>query len=170
MLEKCSECAAATGIVVSTSKCSNVKRKMGEFRQKSFRRQTTIYQGGFAEDMAVDSLRLARKPMRMISTLGLFRGCISTQMCINIFKTFVRTLWQYSMHLTTHTGRMRKEHTLVMQDAMQAILGRWLVSTSSAYQSHVAFSQKNISGRLQHEAYCIGWKERRRRVGTGKTL
>ncbi len=53
-----------------------------------------------AEDVTVERLSRARKRIQMISTLGMFRGTTSTEKSIKIFKTIIRPLWEYSIHLT----------------------------------------------------------------------
>ncbi len=73
----------------------------------------------------LERLSRARKRIQMISTLGMFRGGISTEKSSKFFKTFIRPLCEYSIYFTDHTVRIRKECTLVMQDAVQAILGTW---------------------------------------------
>ncbi len=136
MLDKCTEWAEATGMVWSTSKCAIVTRNKAECtfllaRDSLVSLPKTDYLGvtidheGVAEDKTVHRLKRARKRVQMISTLGMFRGGISSQKCINIFTTFIRPLWEYSIHLTPHTVRIRKEHSLVMQDVVQAIFGKW---------------------------------------------
>ncbi len=142
MLHKCTEWAAVTGMVWSTSKCSNVTRNksLGPFRlagdtraiqSKTTYLGVTIASGGVAEDMAVERLIRGRKRIQMISTLGMFRGSIKKK-SIKIFKTFIRPLWEYSIHLTPHTVRIRREFNLVMQDVMQAILGDMGLQAHSA--------------------------------------
>ncbi len=90
MLHKCTEWAAVTGMVWSTRKCSIVTRNksLGPFRlagdtlaiqSKTTYLGVTIASGGVAEDMAVDRLIRGRKRIQMISTLGMFRGSISTE-------------------------------------------------------------------------------------------
>ncbi len=119
MLHKCTEWAAVTGMVWSTSKCSILTRNksLGPFRlagdtlavqSKTTYLGVTIDSGGVAEDMTVERLSRAKKRIQMISTLGMFRGGISTEKSIKIFKTLSGPCGNIRVHLTPHTSTNKK--------------------------------------------------------------
>ncbi len=169
LINAMAESAEATGMVWSTSKCSIVtQHKTG--RRFPFARDTlvirpktdylgvTIDHGGVAENKTVDRLRRARERVQMISTLGMFRGGISPQKMHRHLQDVIWPLWEYSIYFTSHTVRIRKEHTIVKQDVLQAIFGKWARKHVRRLSILCGSRLKNRDGRLWHTAYSTGWK------------
>ncbi len=80
---------------------------------------------GITEENTVDRIGKAVTRLHMMKSLRMFRGEFKTERCLKLYKTVRRPLWEYVMHLTPISVRVRRKLHEMTQELMSAMFGKW---------------------------------------------
>ncbi len=112
-----------------SSRCQQKKMDAGRRRYcgigtAEYRRVITD-NGGITDEKIILRIGKAISMQRLMQSLGTFHGGYSTERCLKLYKTFIRPLWEYAMHLSPISVKVWHKLYEDRNELMEAIFGKW---------------------------------------------